>query len=506
MQRFVLGLLVSCSIVISLVSCGGGGGGGDSAPPPIPAVTAINGGLAGSGTAGSLFVLDGTGFGTIAAATAGYTVDFKDAVSGAVVAAATINYAAGDWNDAFIKGTVPNGLATATTYKVSVTTAGGTSNAVDFMVVASVAFSPSTITWSAATSTLPVAAQGFPAVISTLVSTTTTTSYIYVLGGNIASSATATNGRAANTDAVYMSRLDNATGGLASAWTATTSLPDKRGFSAAVYANKFNSFAGGNGRIYVLGGLDSQGTATTTVYHAAVNDDGGLGAWVETTAMPQALFAHGAVIVRGRIYVAGGNGADNSPVKTVYSAQVESDGTLGAWAALPDLPDARAYHQVVTVAGYLYVIGGDNTAVAPLTDAQSASSQGSIYYAQISLSDGSLVNNTWTTNSGELGKNREKFTATVAGSYILVSGGLYNGLPGSSEQSYATINSDGSIGSFGGATGSGTIGDLPGGYDFYNHANAYFVDASGKPHVIILGGGDAVTGASHDGVWVCSQQ
>ena len=427
-------------------------------------------------------------------------------MSGNVIASAPVNFAAGDWTDAFIKATVPNGLTTATTYKVSVTTAGGTSNAADFMVVASVAFSPSTILWSAASATLPAAAQGFPTVISTLTSTVTTTSYIYVLGGNIASSATATNGKALNTDAVYMSRLDNTTGGLASAWTATTALPAKRGFSAAVFANKFNSFAGGNGHVYVLGGLDSQGTATTTVYHAAVNDDGGLGAWAETTALPQALFAHGAVVVRGRIYVAGGNDTAGNPIKTVYTAPVKSDGSLGAWTQLADLPEARAYHQFVTVAGYLYVIGGDNTAVSPLDNNQSTS-QGNIYYAQISLKDGTLVNNAWTTNVASMGKNREKFTATVAGSYILVSGGLYNGAAnGASEQSYTTINSDGSLSSFNGATGSHTISGSTNGYNFYNHANAYFVDASGKPHVIILGGGDTVTGASHNGVWVCSQQ
>src|SRR5512142_1017188 len=151
-------------------------------------------------------------------------------------------------------------MNTLTTYKVTVTTAGGTSNVVDFLVVASVAFSPSTITWSEATSTLPVAMQGFPTVVSTLVSTTTTTSYLYMLGGNTASSATVANGKTLNTDAVYMSRLDNATGELATAWTATTALPSKLGFSAAVFANKFNSFVGGNGQVYVLGGLDSQGT------------------------------------------------------------------------------------------------------------------------------------------------------------------------------------------------------------------------------------------------------
>jgi hypothetical protein len=505
MLRSVLRTLIWCIAVAVLASCGGGGGGGGSAPP-VPSITAINGGLAGSGTAGSLFVVDGSGFGSLSAATGGYSVDFKDAASGAVVASAAVNYAAGDWNDAYIKGTVPNGLTTSTAYKISVTTAGGTSNAVDFTVVASVAFSPSTITWSAATSTLPAAIQGFPSVISTLTSTATTTSYLYTFGGNTASSATTTNGKSLNTDAVSMNRLDNATGGLAGSWTATTALPAKRGFSSAVYANKFNSFVGGNGHVYLLGGLDDQGNPTTTVYHAAVNDDGALGAWAATTALPQALSAHGAVLVRGRVYVAGGNDSAGNPVKTVYTAPVKSDGSLGAWAALADLPDARAYHQFVTVAGYLYVIGGDNAAVSPLSNAQSVSSQGNIYYAKINLLDGSLVNNAWTTNSGGIGKNREKFTATVAGSYILLSGGLYNGTPGSSEQTYATINSDGSVSPFGGATGSHTISGSVGGYNFYNHANAYFVDASGKPHVIILGGGDAVSGAPHDGVWVCSQQ
>src|SRR5512147_1971243 len=241
MSRLVSRLMICFGIALVLSSCGGGGG-GDSTPPPVPSITAMNGGLAGSGATGSLIVIDGTGFGTLGAPAGGYSVDFKDATSGSVIASATVNYAAGDWTDAVIKGTVPNGLTTATTYKVTVTTAGGTSNAMDFLVVASVAFSPSTITWSASTSTLPAAMQGFPSVVSTLVSTTTTTSYIYVLGGNIAPSATSANGKTLNTDAVYMSRLDNTTGGLATAWTPTTALPAKLGFSAAVFANKFNSF------------------------------------------------------------------------------------------------------------------------------------------------------------------------------------------------------------------------------------------------------------------------
>lgn len=502
MSRLVSRFMIFFSMVFVLASCGGGGGGGDSTPPPVPVITAMNGGLAGSGSAGSLFVIDGTGFGTLGAPAGGYSVDFKDVTSGSIVAPATVNYAAGGWTDAVIIGTVPN-LPPGTTYKVTVTTAGGTSNAMDFLVVASVAFSPSTITWSASTSTLPAAMQGFPSVVSTLVSTTTTTSYIYILGGNIATSATAANGKAANTDAVYMSRLDNTTGGLATAWTPTTALPAKLGFSAAVFANKFNSFVDGNGHVYVMGGLNSQGTATTVVYHAVVNDDGGLGAWTETTALPQALSSHGAVIYRNHIYVAGGNGTDGNPVKTVYSAKVKSDGTLEAWTAQPDLPEVRAYHQFVTVAGYLYVIGGDNAAADPLK-ATAGSSADTIYYNQINLANGNLVNATWSSNATGTGKPREKFSAVVAGSDIVVTGGLYAGQLGSSESRYAQINSDGSVGAANGATGTNTIDSLSG-FNPYNQSTAFFADASGKPHILILGGTDGVTGVSSAGVFMSNQ-
>ncbi len=110
------------------------------------------------------------------------------------------------------------------------------------------------------------------------------------------------------------------------------------------------------------------------------------------------------------------------------------------------------------------------------------------------------MNAAWTTNATAMGKTREKFTAVVAGSHVLVSGGLYSGAStGSSEQSYAPINADGSIGSFNGATGSHTITGSVSGYDFFNHSAALFVDATGNPHV--LGGEDVNTGAVHSGVW-----
>jgi len=63
------------------------------------------------------------------------------------------------------------------------------------------------------------------------------------------------------------------------------------------------------------------------------------------------------------------------------------------------------------------------------------------------------------------------------------------------------VNADGSIASFNGATGSHTITGSTNGYNFFNHSSAYFVDAAGNPHVLILGGADVNAGAPRAEVW-----
>jgi hypothetical protein len=473
---------------------------------PAPAVVDVNGGLSGSGTPGSVFIVDGTGFGDLTAQASGYSLDFRDATSNAVVASSTssVNYAGGAWKSLFITATVPStGLTAGITYKVTVTTPGGTSNAVSFLILTSQPYVPNTV-WTK-TYGLPVATQGFPTAVASIGAGT----YVYALGGNTAGTTT-TNAKSVNTAAVSFNKLDPTTGALSLAtWTAATALPAARGFSAAVVATSFNSKVGGNGTIYVLGGLDSTGTATSTIYEASLNADGTIpaasaaGTWTALTAtpLPQALYAHGAVLFHGHIYVAGGNDSTGTPVAKVYSAPINADGTLGAWTTLVDLPDKRAYHQFVTAAGNVYVLGGTNAAVDPIVNAQSVNVS-TIFYQAINLKDGTLSGTTWTLNSSGLSKSREKFSAAVAGGGVLASGGLYNGATnGSTEQEFASINTDGSLANFTTVTGSTTITKAAGGYNFYNQSSAYFSDTAGKPHVLILGGADVNTGAPHAEVW-----
>jgi hypothetical protein len=499
---------VLLSLTLLLQACG------KNSSPPAPTIVDVNGGLTGSATLGSVFIVDGTGFGNLTAQASGYSLDFRDAASNAVVASSTsaVNYAGGAWQSLFIIATVPTtGLTAGITYKVTVTTPGGTSNAVSFLILAAQPYLPNTV-WTK-TYSLPVAIQGFPTAVATIGTGASAATYAYALGGNTASTTTA-NAKSANTAAVSFNKLNPATGALSLAtWTQTTALPAARGFSAAVVATSFNSKVGGNGTIYVLGGLDATGAATSTIYEASLNADGTIGgpaagSWTTLTAtpLPQALYAHGAVIFHGHIYVAGGNDSTGTPVAKVYSAAINADGTLGAWTTLVDLPDTRAYHQFVTAAGNIYVLGGTNAKVDPIVNAQSTGAQSTIFYQAINLKDGTLTGTAWTTNGSGLSKSREKFSAVVTGGGVLASGGLYNGATnGSSEQEFSSINTDGSLSSFTTVTGSTTITKQVGGYNFYNQSSAYFADTAGNPHVLILGGGEisntASSGTPHAEVW-----
>jgi hypothetical protein len=221
---------------------------------PIPVINDINGGAAGSGTISSLFIIDGLGFGTPSSGATGYSVEFRDATTNAVIATAAVDLSVpGNWADVFIKAAVPGQLLPGTTYKVTVTTPGGTSNALNFLVLASVSFSPSTILWSPASS-LPVAQQGFP----TIAGSVGTSVCLYALGGNTAVSGTV-DGEKMNVDTVYLNHVNSADGTLVDAtWASLTPLPGKRGFASAVFANSHNSLVNGSA-IYLLGALTTRG-------------------------------------------------------------------------------------------------------------------------------------------------------------------------------------------------------------------------------------------------------
>jgi hypothetical protein len=434
-----------------------------------PVLSFVNSATKPSGNVSSTVILEGKAFGDLQGSG---QVLFSDGAGGTI--AATIA-SAEDWTDTFIVTTVPSGAEDG---PVVVVTAIGTSNSLPFTVTDAATFSPSTINWTVTTA-LPLAVSGHPAAhVPVDDATGLTNQFVHVSGGRI--------GDGTASDQYVFGQI-NADGTIAS-WIATTSLPSARAFHASVAATPFNSKASGSGFVYVLGGIDGTGEVISNVSMAALNNDGTIQTWASTTALPQPLYATGAVIFRGSIYVAGGATVGGTPVSAVYRATIRVDGQLNAWETLPALPVSIAHHGLVTFGGYLYAVGGETAVADPDDDAQ-VTATGGVYYSKINLRTG--VSGDWVLNASALGKERSKHTALVLGGSMFVSSGIYSGLSasvqGSSENIYATINSDGSIANFNGATGSNTLYSA-GGSNLFNQAGISYIDANGVAHVMIIGG------------------
>jgi hypothetical protein len=435
-----------------------------------PVLQFVNSATKPSGIIGSTVIVEGDAFGDAQGAG---QVFFSNGSGGTV--AATIA-APGDWTNTFIVTTVPSGAGTG---PISVVTGTGTSNTLTFTITQNATFSPSTINWTLTTD-LPVAVSGHHALYVPIDDAgEQTVQYVFVTGG-------------AADDSVPRADVNVATiqnDGSLGSWTPLTGLPAGRAFHRSVAATPFNSKVKGSGYLYVLGGIaDKGGDPVTTIYRAALNNDGTIGTWSTIGDLPAALHSFGAVVFRSTIFVVGGATTGNAPVKTVYSASIDTLGNLSSWATLTSLPSARAYHALNTFGGYLYAVGGETATVDPNNgNYQTNSSKlDSVAYAKIDLRTDTL--RSWALNGSAMQKARSKHTSLVAGGSLFVSAGLYAAAgTGSSENIYASLNADGSVGSFNGATGSNTLVSV-GGADLFNQAAVVYQDAAGVAHVMILGG------------------
>ena len=173
------------------------------------------------------------------------------------------------------------------------------------------------------------------------------------------------------------------------AWTATTALP---------FSMYDASAAASNGYLYVLW--------SGNLFFAPINLDGSLGAWTSTSAPPCGMTLTASA---GFLYAIGGCPSDD-----VHYAVINPDGTLGTWADTTGLPVHRGAHTTVDWNGYLYVIGGINAVGYSLL--------GDVLSAPIN-SDGSL--GAWTETTG-LSAPRYRHTSVVYDGRVYVIGGYDN--------------------------------------------------------------------------------
>jgi N-acetylneuraminic acid mutarotase len=154
--------------------------------------------------------------------------------------------------------------------------------------------------------------------------------------------------------------------GTLESWLVAGSLPEPlHGFGMVEHNNHLIVFGGHNGSVF-----------SNKTYKASVNPDGSISAFVETMALPEAVFRSMYVKVGSTIISAGGLNATGFLSK-VYYANINSDGTIDSWQQsannlpVPNHAGAAAYSN-----GYMYVSGGFNGEYL-----------NSVYYAPLNVSD-----------------------------------------------------------------------------------------------------------------------
>lgn len=192
---------------------------------------------------------------------------------------------------------------------------------------------------------------------------------------------------------------------------------------------------------------------------------GDVGAWqTSDNTLPAVVRASGSTVYNNYVYVVGGDGADG-PTNAVSYAHLNNDGTTSTWQSTTVLPDSFMEPTVVAYNGYIYVMGGYGG---------SPSVRATIYYAQIDADNGSL--GSWTTSSTALPYASHAATGVVHNGYLYYMGGVNVGSTYSTV-SYATINNDGSLGSWTSST------PMP---DSRRRASTFLVN----DRVYVLGGQD----------------
>ena len=221
-----------------------------------------------------------------------------------------------------------------------------------------------------------------------------------------------------------------------------------------------------NGYIYALGGNGcnaSCGTEYDDIFKAQVNPAGTVGTFADSgNNFTAARYGHGTAVYNGYIFIVGGcstNGCTDSDgttgyLATAYSAQIQSDGTLGAWntssASLPASGATKAGRLNVALAVYntrLYVTGG----LARNSIGSGASYKSDALYGTISNTG---VISSWSSATGAFAASRFRHSAIADQGHLYIVGGHANDqyqegvLLGSDQVQIGAIDFDGDIASF----------------------------------------------------------
>src|SRR5216683_7584713 len=462
-----IALIVTAGSYLS--SCNGG----SSTPPPVPQIQNINSSTTPTSPLGLPIEINGSGF-----QAAPGKVNFKQGSTSIDVVPA-----ASAWSDTGAVAAVPATFSAPGTVSVTVVTSGGTSNAVTLNLIQTINFNPSAMGW-ATTLPLPKPMTGLRAV--GVPGTSSTSAFAIVTGGFDGT---------ANTNTVWAHNLnqDGTVGSTTNTtWTTITTnpLPTTLAHHAMAEADDTNSLvASGKRYIYVIGGqvnLTDVG-GTNAVYVASVDSTAGtVGPWTASTnTLPKSLLGLSATVHNGFLYVAGGLDTNGTPVTGVYSAPVNTDGTIGTWTtATNTLPTARAFGTMVVFGGILYYINGDPNASIPPNN-QGVGDKDVLYASAVRGVVGA-----WTVNANSTPANRAKGVLYTAYGQVIAGEGIYSGNPGSKEMETSTVNANNTTNAALNPW-TGLTGTTDPGANVYNAAgftSPLFAPTTNGPRFLLLGG------------------
>lgn len=282
---------------------------------------------------------------------------------------------------------------------------------------------------------------------------------IYVAGGQ-------TNSSLNGTQSVQSAAINP--DGTLSTWTGVTNL------STATYGMTLLQY---NGYLYAVAGA-SGATTLYNVDYAKINSDGTLDIWVQTvssTAIRRGTLGGSfATIYGGYMYLAGGCSAMTTTSCTTALndfnlASINADGSLTSFTTLPSITQTRTAYSLVSWRGAIYAIGGCSASGACGTPINT------ITYGVIN-SDGDVSNKFSGTTLPATGTGSGR-GGRMAGGVVINNGYIYN-IGGcitnnckndSLNTSYASINSDGTIGSWTTQTNTGLVGSLAMGVTVHNN-------------------------------------
>ncbi|TSC63833.1 MAG: Uncharacterized protein G01um101493_322, partial [Microgenomates group bacterium Gr01-1014_93] len=199
---------------------------------------------------------------------------------------------------------------------------------------------------------------------------------------------------------VYSTTIDNE--GNVSPWEEFASLPGNRGLGAAVIA--------GN-RIYYAGGFDNSNVVRGEIYYADINPNGTLGAWTTSAiSLPEPLFGFGMVEHENNIIVFGGFNGSVFRNKA-YRASVNPNGSISAFTETSALPEAVYRSSFVKIGSTLISAAGHN-GTSLITK---------VYYTNIN-SDGTI--DPWQQSANTLPQGMTGSAMAHANGFLYVTGGF----------------------------------------------------------------------------------